>query len=142
MPSTYEIIICLIALIICTITDIKSTTIYPVVPLLLVLAGLFTPNKDLQNNIYCALIGFVPLFVLNRFGNGGDGDALLCGAIGFSMPIKFGISVFFLAYVLYAIVLLIAVIITKNKKMQLPYVPFITSSYIIILIMQVYGGAI
>lgn len=142
MPSTYEIIICLIALIICTITDIKSTTIYPLVPLLLILAGLFTPDKNFQNNIYCALIGFVPLFVLNRFGNGGDGDALICGALGFSMPVKFGIRVFFLAYVLYAIILLIAVIITKNKKLQLPYVPFITSSYIIILLMYSLGGAI
>ena len=140
MPTIYEIIISMIALIICTVTDIKSKSIIPLVPLLLIVAGLFTPNKDYLANFYCLLIGFLPIFLVNRFGNGGDGDALVCGALGFSMPVNFGAKVFLLTGVLYFIVLLVVVIIKKDKKLQLPYMPFLTLSYIIVLVLHMSGG--
>lgn len=142
MPSIYEIIITLVALVICTFTDIKKREINPLIPVLLIAAGFLTPNKNLVENIMCFMIGFAPIFLVNRVGNGGDGDALMCGAMGFSMPLNFGAMVFLITCILYIVVLLPAVLITKNKKLQLPYIPFLLFTYIIVLIIHISGGVL
>ena len=142
MPSVYEIIITIVALTICTVTDIKKREINPMIPVLLMAAGFLTPNKNYMENIICFLIGFAPIFLVNRVGNGGDGDALMCGAMGFSMPLNFGAMVFLITCTLYVVVLLPAIILTKNKKLQLPYIPFLSFTYIIVLIIHISGGVL
>ena len=139
MPSLYEIIIVSIALLICTITDIRTRQINPWVCVALIVAAAFEPNKDYVNSLITALIGFIPLFIVARVGNGGDGDALLFGAIGFTVPFTFALYLFFLTSFLYVIVLTGVVIKTKDKKKQLPYVPFISAAWVLLLIMYSTG---
>lgn len=142
LPSTYEIIITLIALAICTVTDIKRKEIYPIVPILLFVAGFFTPNKNYFENIFCLVLGLVPIMIVNRYGNGGDGDALMCGAVGFSTPLNFGSMVFLLSSFLFFIYMLPIVVKEKTIKIEKPFIPFISLSYIIVLIIYLSGGAV
>lgn len=141
MPTLYELIIVSIVLIICTITDIRTMTIPPWLCLVLIAVAAFEPGRDYANSLISALAGFIPLFILARIGNGGDGDALMFGAIGFTVPLVFALYLFLFTSILYTIVLGGVVIKTRDRKKQLPFVPFILAAWTILHVLH-YTGVI
>ncbi len=139
MPTAYELVITGIAILICTITDIRNGTIFPLVCLALVIAAAFEPGKDYALSLISAGISFSILFIIARFGKGGDGDALLNGAVGFTLPLMYMLYVFLIASVAYALVLGFFILRTHNREMQLPYAPFILVGWIVTLILFLTG---
>lgn len=141
-PSVFALAATGTALLICLITDLKKKEISPWVCAALVVVTSFDPGKDYVLSIVSALIGFLPLYISALIGHGGGGDALLSGALGYALQIMFALYTFLFASVLYALVLAVVVIITKEKKKQLPYVPFLTAGWAITLLIYVLEGRI
>lgn len=130
-PTLYELIICGIALTVLTIQDIKDGKISsPIVCLVLAVAAVLEFDKDFLQRLYGAALGFIPLFLVARFGGGGDGDALVCGTIGFVMPLRFTAYFLLFTSTAYVIVLAIVKIITKNQTKQLVYMPFASFGFV------------
>jgi Flp pilus assembly protein protease CpaA len=138
-PSLYSLIASGIALVICLVTDLKSKTICPWVCLALIVAASFEPHKDYVTSIIVALIGFLPMVLAAKFGNGGGGDALLIGALGYTLPSLFSLYMFLLASFFYVVVLAVVVIATKDRKKQLPYVPFVFAAWLVLLVFHLTG---
>ena len=137
-PTLYELIICGIAIAIMTVEDIREGKISPPICLILVILAAFEPAKDYLAGLYGALIGFIPLFLCARFGGGGDGDALVAAAIGFTVPMRFEVYFLFTSSVVYVAVLAIAVLRTKNKYKQYPYLPFMAIGFVITVIYTIF----
>ena len=138
-PSVYALITSGVTLAICLFTDIKKQLISPWVCLALVIAASFEPGKDYGMSIVSALIGFLPMLLAAKFGNGGGGDALLLGALGYTLPFLFSLYLFLLSSFLYMIVLAAVVIKTKDRKKQLPYVPFVFTAWIVLVVFHFTG---
>lgn len=139
IPTTYELVITGAAILVCTVTDIHSWKISPWVCLALVIAAAFEPGKDYVMSVIGTFIGFAPLFIVARFGKGGDGDSLLNGAIGFTLPLMYMLYMFLVTSVLYAVVLAGVVIRTRNMEKQLPFVPFLMAGWIVMLVLFLTG---
>ena len=141
LPTLYELIITGITLLICTITDIKKREINLWACFGLMIAAAIEPNKDFSMSFVSAALGFIPLFVIARFGQGGDGDALLMGALGFTLPLLYFLYLYFVTSILYAVVLGAIIIIKKEnrKKKVLLYAPFVTGAWIIMVILLATG---
>lgn len=139
IPSVYALIISGLTLAISSVTDIKKREICPWVSLALVVLASFDQGKNFGLSILTALICFLPLFFSARFGNGGDGDALLMGAVGYATPFLFGVYTLLFASILYVIVLAAVELYKKKRRMQLPYAPFCFGGWMIVLIMFLTG---
>ena len=87
-----------------------------------------------------AFLGFFPLFIIALFGSGGGGDALLAGTLGFILPFRFAAYLLLLASILYVLILAVLVWKKKNRKLQLPYAPFLGSGWLIVLITSLFTG--
>jgi len=131
--SLYSIIIVTIVLIASTITDLKKRVIEPWLCLALVLAAFIDQPKDYAMSLLGLAVGFIPFFLMAIAGNGGGGDALLAGAVGWSTHLYLAAYTLLGATFLYAFVLLIVVIVTKDKKKQLPFAPFMLSGWLLSL---------
>lgn len=165
-PTLYELIICGIALVILTKQDMqyslysilyKLYTLFslkfllrsfcgplkdgrissPIVCLVLALAAVIEPDKDFFQRLYGVALGFIPLFLVARFGGGGDGDALVCGTIGFVMPLRFTAYFLLFTSTVYVIVLAIVKVITKNKTKQLVYMPFVSLGFVAAIVYSI-----
>ena len=132
-PTVYALIASGAALVICLFTDLKNRSINPWICLALVVAASFEPGKDYAMSIISALIGFLPMVLAAKLGNGGGGDALLLGALGYTLPFLFSLYLFLFSSFLYLIVLAAAIIKTKDRKKRLPYVPFVFAAWIIMV---------
>lgn len=135
--TVYELLTAGIILVICTIADIRRNEIVFIPCFTGILISLFFPQKNLMSSIGGALLGFVPLFVSALLGSGGGGDAIVAASVGFIYPLTDATYIFLLASAAYALVLGIAVLISKNNKKQLPYIPFLSGSWVAISALSV-----
>lgn len=133
LPNVYSILIVSFVLIACTITDIKNKTIEPWLCGVLVVASCLDPSKDYKWSLIGLAVGFIPFFLLALVGHGGGGDALLMGAIGWSVSIYCLADMMLYSTMLYALVLAVWVFITKDKKKQLPFAPFVLAAWVFLL---------
>lgn len=140
MPSVYALIISGLALAITSITDIRKREICPWVCLALIVLASFDPGKNFGLSILTSFICFLPLFISARIGNGGDGDALLMGAVGYATPFLYGVYTMLFASILYVIVLAAVELYKKKRRMQLPYAPFCFAGWLVVLIFYLTGA--
>lgn len=140
MPTLFEIIATGVVLVICVITDIRKNIIWPWLCILLVVVASFEPNKDFGMSALTAAIGFLPMFVIAVIGKGGGGDALLMGALGYTLPFIFSLYMYLASSMYYVIVLSVVVIKTKDSKKQLPYAPFVFAGWLTMLILYMTGA--
>lgn len=134
-PTLYGSILCILLLAISTYTDIKTRMINPwLAVIVLGLSLIEGKSGELIYYLAGAMCAFAPIFITARFGSGGDGDALIAGVIGFIMPLPFTASWLIFTHLFYIITLGIAVIKTKDKKKQLPFIPFMAAAWIIVYI--------
>ena len=139
MPGWYGLAISAAALVYLTIKDIRTKEISLWVCLGVAVLACLEPHKDFMNGLYGLLIGFIPLFLIARIGHGGDGDALVAGALGFLLgPGTISYTLIF-GYIAYFFALAIAVIKTKDRKKQLPFIPFMSFGYAVVLLLASVG---
>lgn len=136
-----QIAVVMTALLIASITDIKTQTI----PIVLFPATLFVliliERPDVDNFIGAFLL-FLMFFLIAAFGNGGGGDALMMAAVGYQLGIGHGLWCAFIAYSLYALFCL-GYIIThkkKDKRKQFAFAPFALTGYAIVNIVVLFFG--
>ena len=140
IPPLYPLLLSLAVIIACIVTDLKCRQISPVICLLFVLLSLLDPQKNYLFAFGGAFLGFFPLFIIALFGSGGGGDALLAGTLGFILPFRFAAYLLLLASILYVLILAVLVWKKKNRKLQLPYAPFLGSGWLIVLITSLFTG--
>ena len=141
LPTLFEIIATGIVLVICVVTDVRKSVIWPWLCGLLVLVASFEPNKDFGMSILTAALGFVPMFIVAVLGKGGGGgDALLIGALGYTLPFIFSLYMYLAASLYYVFILSVVIIVTKNKDKLLPYAPFVFAGWLTILILYMTGA--
>ena len=140
IPPLYPLLLSLAVIIACIVTDLKCRQISPLICLLFVLLSLFDPQKNYLFAFGGAFLGFFPLFIIALFGSGGGGDALLAGTLGFILPFRFAAYLLLLASILYVLILAVLVWKKKNRKLQLPYAPFLGSGWLIVLITSLFTG--
>ncbi len=142
IPPLYPLLLSLAVIIACIVTDLKCRQISPLICLLFVLLSLFAPQKNYLFAFGGAFLGFFPLFIIALFGSGGGGDALLAGTLGFILPFRFAAYLLLLASILYVLILAVLVWKKKNRKLQLPYAPFLGAGWLIVLIISLFtdGG--
>ena len=128
IPPLYPLLLSLAVIIACIVTDLKCRQISPLICLLFVLLSLLDPQKNYLFAFGGAFLGFFPLFIIALFGSGGGGDALLAGTLGFILPFRFAAYLLLLASILYVLILAVLVWKKKNRKLQLPYAPFLHQS--------------
>ena len=143
IPPLYPLILSFAAIVACIITDLKWRKIYPLICLFFALLSILDPQKNYLTACGSAFLGFFPLFIMALFGSGGGGDALLAGALGFILPFRFSAYMFLTASLLYIVVLAFLVWKKKNRKLQLPYAPFLGAGWLTVLIVSLFsnGGA-
>ena len=140
IPPVYPLLLSLAVIIACIVTDLKCRQISPLICLLFVLLSLLDPQKNYLFAFGGAFLGFFPLFIIALFGSGGGGDALLAGTLGFILPFRFAAYLLLLASILYVLILAVLVWKKKNRKLQLPYAPFLGSGWLIVLITSLFTG--
>ena len=140
IPPLYPLLLSLAVIIACIVTDLKCRQISPLICLLFVLLSLLDPQKNYLFAFGGAFLGFFPLFIIALFGSGGGGDALLAGTLGFILPFRFAAYLLLLASILYVLILAVLVWKKKNRKLQLPYAPFLGSGWLIVLITYLFTG--
>ena len=140
IPPLYPLLLSLAVIIACIVTDLKCRQISPLICLLFVLLSLLDPQKNYLFAFGGAFLGFFPLFIIALFGSGGGGDALLAGTLGFILPFRFAAYLLLLASILYVLILAVLVWKKKNRKLQLPYAPFLGSGWLIVLIISLFTG--
>ncbi len=140
IPPLYPLLLSLAVIIACIVTDLKCRQISPLICLLFVLLSLLDPQKNYLFAFGGAFLGFFPLFIIALFGSGGGGDALLAGTLGFILPFRFAAYLLLLASILYVLILAVLVWKKKNRKLQLPYAPFLGSGWLIVLITSLFTG--
>lgn len=140
IPPLYPLLLSLAVIIACIVTDLKCRQISPLICLLFVLLSLLDPQKNYLFAFGGAFLGFFPLFIIALFGSGGGGDALLAGTLGFILPFRFAAYLLLLASILYVVILAVLVWKKKNRKLQLPYAPFLGSGWLIVLIISLFTG--
>lgn len=128
--SLYALVITFCVLATSTITDLKMRVIEPFLCLALLLAAFLDQPKDYVQSLFGLLIGFVPFFIIALAGHGGGGDALLAGAVGWTMHLYITAYTLLFSTALYAVVLIIAVLVTGDKKKQFPFAPFMLAGWI------------
>lgn len=135
--SIYELLTTCIILTICTVSDIRRNEIVFIPCFMGILLSLFFPQKDLMSSIGSALLGFVPLFISALLGSGGGGDSLVAASVGFIYPLTNAAYIFLLASAAYALILWITVLVSRNSKKQLPYIPFLSGSWVAITALSI-----
>lgn len=135
--SIYELLTTGIILIICCISDIKRNEIMYTPCFIGVLLSLIFPQRNLMKSIGGALLGFLPLFITALLGNGGGGDAIVAATLGFIYPLTNAAYIFLLASSAYVLILSVIVLVIKDKKKQIPYIPFLMGSWLIITIFSI-----
>ena len=140
IPPLYPLLLSLAVIIACIVTDLKCRQISPLICLLFVLLSLLDPQKNYLFAFGGAFLGFFPLFIIALFGSGGGGDALLAGTLGFILPFRFAAYLLLLASILYVLILAVLVWKKKNRKLQLPYAPFLGAGWLIMLIISLFTG--
>ena len=140
IPPLYPLLLSLAVIIACIVTDLKCRQISPLICLLFVLLSLLDPQKNYLFAFGGAFLGFFPPFIIALFGSDGGGDALLAGTLGFILPFRFAAYLLLLASILYVLILAVLVWKKKNRKLQLPYAPFLGSGWLIVLITSLFTG--
>ena len=143
IPPLYPLLLSFAAIITCVITDLRWRKIHPLICLIFALLSILDPQKNYLTACGGAFLGFSPLFIMALFGSGGGGDALLAGALGFILPFRFSAYMFLMAFLLYIVILAFLVWKRKNRKLQLPYAPFLGAGWLTVLIISLFtnGGA-
>ncbi len=134
--SVYPLILSAVMLCICTITDLKFRRISPALCLIFLLLSCFSQDKNYLHSFGGLCLGFLPLFVAALAGNGGGGDAVLAGALGFILPFRFAGCLFLTASFAYILMLLVMIRRTGNPKTRLPYAPFLAFGWFVALMIS------
>lgn len=134
----YPLILSAVSLCVCTVTDLKVRQISPVFCLIFLLLSCFSEDKNYLHSFAGLCLGFLPLFVTALAGNGGGGDAVLAGTLGFILPFRFAACLFLAASFSYILVLFAAVRRTGNPKARLPYAPFLALGWFASLIISLF----
>ena len=142
IPPLYPLLLSLAVLIVCIVTDLKCRQISPLVCLAFLLLSLFDSGRNYLASCGGAFLGFLPLFIAALFGSGGGGDALLAGVLGFILPFRFAAYLLLTASFSYMLVLALAAWKTGNRKIQLPYAPFLGFGWLLVLMTALFldGG--
>lgn len=133
----FEIVCILFLLILCSITDIKERKIYAEVCIIFMLIGVILEFIIRQRNLLDICLGILPgifiymVFIVTREGIG-KGDAMVFITTGVFMGIINSIFLLIFSLILVGITAFIIIILKKgNKKTKIPFVPFVTISFII-----------
>lgn len=142
IPPLYPLLLSLAVLIVCIVTDLKCRQISPLVCLAFLLLSLFDSRRNYLASCGGAFLGFLPLFIAALFGSGGGGDALLASVLGFILPFRFAAYLLLTASFSYMLVLALAAWKAGNRKIQLPYAPFLGFGWLLVLITALFldGG--
>ena len=134
LPGVYSLILVTLFLVACTVTDIRNRTVSPPLCLCLVCLSLLEIPKDYLQSLYGFLIAFLPFFLVALFGSGGGGDALMAGAVGWVCGPRLSAYTSFLSSAYYAVVLLLVVCLTRDRKKQLPFAPFLLAAWLTLVV--------
>lgn len=130
--------ILLVALIIATITDIKTKTIplwlFPLTLLLSITVDLMSNYKLTFPIKFSGMLCMFLLFLLaSRFGGGG-GDIIMMSVLGWIVGLRYSLYISFIAFIIYILSLFAVKNICKRKdyKFNLPFAPFVLSGTLIL----------
>ena len=132
-----------ILLIISSWTDIKRKMISGVVLWIFVFLGIITNLIFHYNSILSVIGGIIPGVItigISRLTKGeiGLGDGLLLCVTGLYVGFYVNLEMFFLALFLAAICGIVLLALRKaGRKTELPFVPFLLTAYIIIIVSHV-----
>ena len=151
-----QLIVAIIWLIILGITsylDIKTRKIpvfiYPTTGVVSVIINISILGFD-KNYLISAGLGlavmFMIMFFIAIFCGGGGADILLMSALGASITLKYCFEILIIAYIPFVVASIIFAIKRRNlskeerkeKKVMIPFVPFITFGYIVDLLVNVF----
>lgn len=127
-------LIVFVLLVISTYTDCKNGTIpiwlYIVTPICTTIWYQYHFNEF---DYMSSTLGFFILgsiYLVAVFWGGGGGDVIMMASLGWMLGIKAGLYIALMASFIYLIAILYMRIIKKNKdkKLTLPYAPFVTAS--------------
>ena len=131
-------IIILIALAIASFTDIRKGEIpvwvFPSAAILVCTVRFWEGSFDLMSSIIGFFIYFTIYILFALFAKSGGGDAIMMGSMGFMIYAYPTLKVIIISLLVY-IVTVIAIVISKgaeldrNKRLQLPYAPFVGIGY-------------
>lgn len=141
MSSYFEMIVIILFLLVCSYYDIKDRVVYTNICglflLIAIILELMIVNKEITV-VVCGIIPSIFIFIISIISNEsiGKGDAFIFLIIGIMLGGIDTLIVFFMALVItviYSIPLLI--FRHKNKKISLPFSPFILTSFMIFLLL-------
>ena len=138
LPPLFVIICVTLFLCACTAVDLKHKEVSLDGALALVIVQsvyqLTTHYTDWMTLLLGFTVAFIPYFLMAAVGNGGAGDAVVMGAVGYCIGSNLSVFFCFVASVLYLLVIGLAGLKTKNWKIQLPFVPFALGAWGVALI--------
>ena len=122
-------------------TDFKTLMIYDKILLPMALVGIFFDAcnllVNLQDAILFSALGFILMFAVFKISRGGmgGGDVKFSAVLGIWLGEKI-FSAIFLASIIAAVFALIYFVKNRDKKIKLPFAPFLSAGSFIIYIMK------
>lgn len=90
-------------------------------------------------DFYMSFVFFIPfMIIVFVLGKAGIGDLIVMTMMSLRLPYQENIRVQLFSMIIYMVALIIAVILKKDRKMRLPYIPFLLSGYVVNLVLS-YG---